>query len=107
MIIDLGFCSLNPIEPYGMDIFDIKRRFGSRLCLVGNIDIAGALAFGNPDEVREDVRRHLGALAPGGGYVCATSHSVIDDIPPANFRALVSAVHHLGRYRQDGSLDTA
>jgi hypothetical protein len=104
MVIDLGFSSLNPIEPYGMDIFDIKQRFGAKLCLVGNIDVAGELAFGNPDQVEEDVREHLATLASGGGYVCATSHSVIDVIPPANFRALVSAVHRFGRYRADGSL---
>lgn len=50
LIIELGFCSLNPIEPYGMDIYEIKRRYGDRLCLVGNIDVAGPLAFGTPGE---------------------------------------------------------
>jgi hypothetical protein len=97
LIIELRFCALNPIEPYGMEIADIKRRFGSSLCLIGNIDIAGPLAFGSPEEVRRDVREHLRLLAPGGGYVCATSHSVTDDIPPANFRAMVEAVHRYGR----------
>jgi hypothetical protein len=93
LILELGFCSLNPIEPYGMDIRDIKRRFGKSLCLVGNVDVAGKLAFGSPEEVRAEVNAKLGELAPGGGYVCATSHSVIDGIPPENFRAMIDAVH--------------
>ena len=71
LIISLGFCSLNPLEPYGMNIYDIKRRFGDRICLVGNLDIAGPLAFGTPEEVRRDTIEHLERLAPGGGYVCA------------------------------------
>ena len=103
-IIDLGFCSLNPIEPYGMDAYDIKSRFGDSLCLVGNVDVAGALAFGSPEEVEMDVRAHLAGLAPGGGYVCATSHSVIDDIPPENFMRMIETIHRYGRYRDDGSL---
>ncbi|HOV70452.1 MAG TPA: uroporphyrinogen decarboxylase family protein, partial [Clostridia bacterium] len=33
-IIDLGVCALNPIEPYGMDIVEVKKRFGRNLTLV-------------------------------------------------------------------------
>ncbi len=97
MIVELGFCALNPIEPYGMDIYDVKERYGDSLCLVGNIDIAGPLAFGSADEVRRDVSEHLSRLAPGGGYVCATSHSVIDGVPPENYRAMLEVVHASGK----------
>ena len=91
IIIELGFCSLNPIEPYGMDIYEVKRLYGDKLCLVGNIDVAGPLAFGTPEEVVAEVEEHIARLAPGGGYVGATSHSVLDDIPPENFIAMVAA----------------
>ncbi len=42
---ELDTVMLNPIEPYSMDIFDIKRKYGDKLTLSGNIDIAG-LEFG-------------------------------------------------------------
>jgi len=58
---------------------------------VGNIDVAGPLAFGTPEEVEADVREHVARLASGGGYVGATSHSVLDDIPPENFMAMIAA----------------
>ena len=42
-----------------MDTYDMKARYGDRLTLSGNIDIAGPLAFGTPEEVREEVRQHM------------------------------------------------
>lgn len=91
LIIEAGFVSLNPLEPYGMDVVAIKRRFGDRLTLIGNIDVAGPLAFGTPQQVADEVRQRFAQLAPGGGYIGATSHSVIDQIPPANFIAMLEA----------------
>ena len=64
---------------------------------IGNIDVAGALPFGAAEEVEREVKEHIERLTPGGGYVCATSHSVIDDIPPANFLAMIKAIHKYGR----------
>ena len=96
-IIDLGFRSINPIEALAMDIYDLKKRFGDKLAFIGNIDVAGALPFGTAAEVECEVKEHIERLAPGGGYVCATSHSVIDDIPPANFLAMIKAIHKYGR----------
>jgi len=96
-IADLGFVSINPIEALAMDIYDLKKRFGDRLAFIGNIDVAGALPFGTAEEVDREVKEHIERLAPGGGYICATSHSVIDDIPPANFLAMLKAIHKYGK----------
>jgi len=98
ILIELGFCALNPIEPYGNDIYTIKQRYGDKLCLIGNIDIAGPLAFGTPEEVEAEVKEHLDRLAWGGGYVMATSHSVIDDIPPENFLTMIKVTNEYGKY---------
>jgi len=97
-LIELGFCALNPIEPYGNNIYTIKERYGDKICLIGNIDIAGPLAFGTPEEVEAEVKGHLDRLAPRGGYVMATSHSVIDDIPPENFMTMIKVTHEYGKY---------
>jgi len=96
-IIDLGFRSINPIEPLGMNIYDLKEQFGDKLAFIGNIDVAGALPFGSPEEVEREVEEHITRLAPGGGYICATSHSVIDDIPPSNFQTMIKAIHKYGK----------
>jgi hypothetical protein len=98
IIMELEVDVLNPIEPYSMDIYDIKARYGEKLTLSGNIDIAGPLAFGSPEEVREEVRRHMEKLKPGGRYIMSTNHSVMDDIPPENFRAMLDAGLEFGVY---------
>ena len=98
-ILELDTDVLNPIEPYSMDIFDIKRRYGHKLGISGNIDIAGPLAFGTPEEVREEVRVKMEQLKPGGRYILSTNHSVMDDIAPENYRAMVDAGLEFGVYR--------
>jgi len=97
-IIDLGFLALNPIEPYGMDIYAVKERWGDRIALMGNIDVAGPLAFGTPEDVAADTREHLERLMPGGRYILASSHSIMDNVSPENYLAMIETVHQYGRY---------
>jgi hypothetical protein len=98
VILPLGADCLNPIEPYSMDIFEIKRNYGARLAISGNIDIAGPLATGTPEQVRKIVQEHLSRLMPGGGYILSSSHSITDDIPPENFLAMIDTVINHGTY---------
>jgi uroporphyrinogen decarboxylase len=45
MIVDTGIDAINPLEPVaGMDIADVKRRYGDRVCVVGNIDCGELLS---------------------------------------------------------------
>ncbi|MFI5341396.1 MAG: uroporphyrinogen decarboxylase family protein [Candidatus Methylomirabilales bacterium] len=97
-IIGCGFDGLNPIEPKAMDINEIKRRYGSRLSILGNIDLGYTLTRGTPEEVREEVRQRIHDLAPGGGYAVASSNSVPEYVPLANFNAMREATFQYGRY---------
>jgi uroporphyrinogen decarboxylase len=45
--------------------------------------------------VRDDVKRNIEALAPGGGYVFNTVHNIQADVPVENIIALYEAL--LGR----------
>lgn len=98
IVMEMDIDVLNPIEPYSMDIYDMKKRYGDKLGLSGNIDIAGPLAFGTPEEVREEVREHMEKLKPGGRYILSTNHSVMDDIAPENYRAMLDAGLEFGVY---------
>lgn len=97
-IIDCGFDALNPIEPKAMDINEVKRQYGSRISILGNIDLGYTLTLGTPDEVREEVRQRIRDLAPGGGYAVASSNSVPEYVPLANFKAMREATFEFGRY---------
>ncbi len=102
-LIDIGVVMYNPFEPTsGADIYEVFKKYGDKICFSGNIDIANVLAFGTPDEVEEDVRRHIDFLAQDGGYILTSSHSITNDIPFENFMAMIKAGHRYGRYPLGG-----
>ncbi len=40
----------------------------------------------------------IGELGPGGGYLLASVHTIMSDVPAANILAMVDAVEAYGRY---------
>ena len=59
------------------------------------------MPFGTPEQVREDVRRRIKIFGPGGGYVFASIHNILGDVPPENILAAVDAVLEFGDYPID------
>lgn len=71
-----------------MDLAEVKRVYGKRFCLIGNIDSSRTLPFGTPADVEAEAREAMDVAAPGGGYILASDHSLHDGIPVENIRAL-------------------
>jgi uroporphyrinogen decarboxylase len=92
--IAMGVDVINPIEPCDgrQDIYRLKEEYGDRIALHGNIDL-NLLASGTPEQVRTETIEHLDRLAAGGGYICASSHNITQDISLENFWAMRDAVH--------------
>ncbi|MFZ4617687.1 MAG: uroporphyrinogen decarboxylase family protein [Rectinemataceae bacterium] len=93
--IEIGTQILNPvhISATGMEPVALKRDFGADLVFWGGgVDTQGVLPRGSPDDVRDDVRKNIEALAPGGGFVFSTVHNIQSDVPPANIIAMVEAL---------------
>lgn len=97
-IIDCGFDAVHPFEPKAMDIFEMKRLYGDRICLMGNIDLGYTLTRGTPEEVIAECKQRIRELAPGGGYCLASSNSIPEYVPYENFLALLNTVYEYGRY---------
>ena len=97
-IVGCGFNALHPIEPKAMDIRKLKREYGTRLCLMGNLDLGYTLTRGTPAEVEEEVKGLLRDIAPGGGYCAGSANSVTEYVPMANFNAMRETVLKYGRY---------
>lgn len=97
-LIDMGIDCIATMDPYGIDYRDYKKRFGSKACLHGNIDIEWPLTKGTPEEVDADIKAHMEVLKPGYGYVCGSSHSLINTIPWENIVAFFNAIHKYGVY---------
>lgn len=99
--IEIGVEILNPvhIRATGMEPKALKRDFGGELSFWGGgVDTQGVLPHGTPQEVKDDVRRNLDALAPGGGYVFNTIHNIQADVPADNIVAMWDALQEYGVY---------
>ena len=70
----------------------IKREFGADLTLWGGGCDTAFLQTVNPSEIRDDVRRTLDALSPGGGFVYTTTHCIQPGTPPGNILAMADAL---------------
>ena len=99
MIIDTGIHALHPIDPNaGMDLGEVKKKYGHRICLVGNVDCAYTLTWGTVEEVRENVKRCIKQAARGGGYICMSSNSIHSAVKPENYVEMVKAIRDYGKY---------
>jgi uroporphyrinogen decarboxylase len=97
--IEIGVEILNPvhIRAAGMEPVALKREFGKKLVFWGGgVDTQGVLPSGTPQEVKDDVRRNVDALAPGGGFVFNTVHNIQADVPPQNIIAMWEALQEYG-----------
>ena len=100
-LIESGVEILNPVQKSaaGMDLVELKKEFGNDVTFWGGgVDTQRVLPHGTPAEVRDDVRRNIEALAPGGGFVFATIHDAQADVPPENFMAMWETLQEYGVY---------
>lgn len=97
-LIDLGVDAFHCLEPLpGVDMAQVKRAYGDRLCFWGAIDIKQALQ-GDEARVEAEVRERIMLLGPGGGYVLAPANHLQPDVPAGNVVALFRAARKYGTY---------
>jgi len=97
-LLDAGFDGIHPIQPQCMDIREIKKQFGKRACILGNIDCSFLLVFGTPEQVKQSVKETIAVAAPGGGYIISSSNSIHPGCKPENYLAMVNAAREFGKY---------
>ena len=97
--LDFGTDILNPVQPLatGMDSFELKKRYGDRLCFHGGIDLQKAMP-GTIEDVKREVETRIRAFAPGGGYILAPANHIQDDTPPENVVFLYQYAKEFGTY---------
>lgn len=99
-LLEIGVDILNPVQVAAsdMDTKRLKKEFGDRLSFWGAIDTQRVMPYGSPDGVRKEVERRINDLAPGGGYILASVHTIQNDVPPENIIAMFEAAKEYGKY---------
>ena len=101
-IVTTGIDCLDPLEPIaGMDMGRVKKEYGKRICLAGNVDCGRLLPSASRQEVVEAVKETLAKGAPSGGFILASSNSIHPAVDPENYRAMVEAGREFGAYPLD------
>ena len=86
-LIAMGLDVLQPIDPSCMDIAHVKRQYGDRICLVGNVSNE-LLRSGSTRDIENRVMELLRTVASGGGYCLGSGNSVPDWARFENYMAM-------------------
>ncbi len=91
--------ALHSIDPQaGVDIAEVKRRYGDQICLIGNVN-CGMLDTGTDEEVIASARYALQSGMPGGGYIFSTSNCIYTGMRLARYDLMLDVWRKEGVYR--------
>jgi len=98
MAIEAGFIGIHGLEPAaGIDLGEVKRKFGQDLVLIGNIDVR-VLCDSDLGAVRREVKRCIEQGAPGGAYMIATCNSIFKGMNSVSVAEMFRCEGEVGFY---------
>ena len=97
-LLTLGMNAIHPIQPAAMDIGRMKREYGDRVAIAGNIDLDYTLTRGTPEEVDAEVRERIATAGRGGGYMITSANSLTNYCRVENVLAMAEAIRKYGSY---------
>ena len=98
-LIESGVTALQPLEAKaGMDVRELKEKYGNELAFIGNIDVRKL--SGTLEDVKEEYMSKVPIAAEGGGYILHSDHSIPPSVPLRNYQYLLKLNEKYGRYRR-------
>lgn len=92
---------IDPLEvpPMGdCDLAELKKRYGKKIVLKGNLHTTEIMLKGSVDDVVRASRKAIDDAGKGGGFILSTGDQCGRDTPDANIRAMVEVARTYGRY---------
>ncbi len=91
-IIECGVDAIHPIEPKAMDIAEVKKQYGDKLCVIGNIDV-DLLSRGTVDEVKKQIILNIEKVGMNGGYCIGSGNSIPEYVKYENYIAMLEIIN--------------
>ena len=96
--IEGGIDCLQPLEvKAGMDIIELKKKYGQKIAFMGGIDVR-KMAVNDPEIIEEEIKTKFDAAKEGGGYIYHSDHSVPDNISFEQYKRVIELVLKYGKY---------
>jgi uroporphyrinogen-III decarboxylase len=92
---------VDPLEipPMGdWDLAELKRLYGDKIVLKGNLHTTRVMLHGTVDDVIAASKRAIDDAAAGGSFILSTGDQSGRDTPDENLRAMVEVAHTYGKY---------
>ena len=92
---------IDPLEqpPMGdCDLAELKRLYGDRIVLKGNLHTTRDMLRGSAEDVVAASKKAIDAAAEGGRFILSTGDQCGRDTPDENLRAMVETARTYGRY---------
>jgi uroporphyrinogen decarboxylase len=96
-LIAIGLDAIQPIDPSCMNMAEVKRRWGERIGLIGNVSNE-LLRSGSTSQIEARVKELLRDAAPGGGFALGSGNSVPNWAKYENYLAMRDACLKHGTY---------
>ena len=97
-LVSTGLDGYQSVDPQGhMDIAEVKRKYGDRLVLMGNVQ-ASLLQEVDEELIRQSVRYCMTNAKPGGRYIFSTSNCIFKGMPLESYHIMLDEYEHLAWY---------
>jgi len=98
-LIATGVDAVHSLEPLaGMNIAEIKAKYGDQVCLLGNIDCSHTLTLKPLRQVEKEVKECISVASPGGGHILSSSNCFHAAVKLENALAMIRAGRKYGKY---------
>ena len=99
--IEIGIDILNPIQisAGGMDLTRLKAEYGKDIVFWGGgVNTQSVFDGDDIEAIRDDVRRNIATLKPGGGFVFTPVHNTQANVPPQNYMVMWEIFQEMSPY---------
>ncbi len=96
--IEEGIDCLQPLEvKAGMDLPELKEKYGDKICFMGGIDVR-LMTLNDPKPIEEEIKTKITAAKKGGGYIYHSDHSVPKNVSFQQYKRVMEIVNKYGSY---------
>jgi uroporphyrinogen decarboxylase len=97
-LIEVGLDCLQPLEvKAGMDVRELKEKYGDKLSFMGGIDVR-AMTDPDPDVIEKEIGSKFEVAKKGGGYIYHSDHSIPNNVSFEQYKRVMELVKKYGKY---------